>query len=199
MKKNLLLMSFLFSWTISLSAQITRNQADAIVLDYLKNEGIPQQVLLYVNADAPSAEGVLTTSNEEVIKAKYACWIYFLDENESQSRYLFVKADSGNLLEVIASNDSGPNDLFSWKAVDTTNGLTQVKDNSIPLFPNPVGDILTLPCNGEPLNVEICDLSGTRLFSGSLSAKDCKLDVSFLKTGVYLVNVSGKTYKIIKK
>jgi hypothetical protein len=58
---------------------------------------------------------------------------------------------------------------------------------------------LTVPCNGDA-RVEIYDLKGTRLFSGLVSGKGaCQLDVSFLNTGVYMVNVAGEVYKVIKK
>ena len=67
------------------------------------------------------------------------------------------------------------------------------------LCPNLVDDWLTLPCNGESVRVEIYDLRGARLFSGTLSNKDaCQLNVSFLNTGLYIVRVDGETYKIVK-
>ena len=77
-------------------------------------------------------------------------------------------------------------------------GFTEQKYNNKQLYPNPVDDWLTLPCTGESTRVEIYDLKGTRLFSGLLSEK-CELNVSFLNAGVYMVNVSGETYKLIKK
>jgi len=66
-------------------------------------------------------------------------------------------------------------------------------------YPNPVNDLLSFPCNGEPIRVEIYDLKGTRLYTEMLSGEDtCQLDVSFLNTGLYLVRVDGETYKIAK-
>ena len=194
-------MLVLIAWTALLSAQITKEQADAIVLDYLKNE-VEQSGLLYGNDKAPGVEGIaITTSNEETIKAKYVCWAYYLNESESnRSRYLFVKEDNGNLLEIIAYNDLGPSDLSSWRVVEISTGFTEKESGIKLLYPNPVGDLLTLSCNGEQVLVEIYDLKGSCLFSGLLSGEDnCRLDVSFLNRGVYMVNVSGETYKIIKK
>jgi hypothetical protein len=147
----------------------------------------------------PGAAGIsITTSNEEAVTAKYACWAYCLDENKlSHRRYLFVKEDGGSLLEVIASNDTEAL-TSSWEAMDMPTGLTGKEGSVKMLYPNPVGDFLTIPCNGDA-RVEIYDLKGSRLFSGALSGKDaCQLNVSFLNTGVYMVNVSGETYKIIK-
>ena len=199
----MLLMSVLLAWTTSVFAQITREQADAIVLSYLQNEGI-QPDLLYVNTNTPKEEGItLTTSNEETIKAKYACWVYYLNESEfSQSRYLFVKADNGHLLEIIANNDLGPDhsgqELFQWQIVKSSTGITGKEGSPKLLYPNPVKDMLTLPCTEGNTRVEIYDLKGTRLFSEVLLENACQLDVSFLSAGIYMVNVNGKTYKITK-
>ena len=200
MKKIIILMPMLLVWATSLSAQTTREQADAIVLDYLTNE-VTQPCLLYVNLSTPSGEGIiLTTSNEETIKAKYACWLYYLNESEAaQSRYLFVKEDNGSLLEIIASNDLGPSDLSLWKVVEMTTGITERESSAQLLYPNPVDDWLTLPCNGDYARVEIYDVKGTRLFSGLLSGEDaCRLNVSFLSAGGYVVKVEGERFKIIK-
>ena len=198
MKKIFISISILIVWAVSLSAQkITKEQADAIVQDYVQT----LSGLLHSKASDPGEEGIaVTTSNGETFKAKYACWAYYLNESEPvQRRYLFVKEDGGSLLEVIASNDLSELD-DSWIAMDTPTGLTAGEGNSVKLlYPNPVGDLLTIPCNGENDRVEIYDLKGTRLFSGLLSGKDaCRLNVSFLNAGVYMVSVSGETYKIIK-
>jgi hypothetical protein len=201
MKKNLFTMFVLLAWTTSLFAQITRVQADAIVLDFLKNE-VTDSGFLYVHANAPSEEGiVITTSNEEAVKAKYACWVYYLNESElSKSRYLFVKEDNGSLLEIIANNDTGPDDFSSWEVVDIAAGTIVVGNAMKHPYPNPVNDLLTIPCNGDNVRVKIYDLTGTCLYSGLLKGKDdCRLNVSFLNAGVYILSVDGEAYRIIKK
>ena len=199
MKKILIVMPVLLAWTVSLSAQITREQANAILLNHL--QGLTQPYDLYYNSNLPSegAPIAVTTSNGETFRVKYACWAYFLNES-AQRRYLFVKEDGGSLLEVIASNDQSELDN-AWLAMDNIPaGLSGSKGNSLKqLYPNPVGDVLTLPCHGENTRVEIYDLKGARLFSGLLSGEDaCQLNVSFLNAGVYTVTASGEMYKIIK-
>jgi len=194
MRKMIFLMSFLLAWMTSISAEnITREQADAMVQNYIQGE-----VILFTNLNEPDETGiVITTSNGETVKAKYACWAYCFNESEPfQRRYLFVKEEGGSLLEVIASNDQSELD-DSWMAMPTS--LAGSKGSIKLLYPNPVDDLLTLPGNGANTRVEIYDLKGVRLFSGLLSGEDtCQLNVSFLSAGVYMVNVSGETYKIIK-
>jgi hypothetical protein len=204
MKTNILKLSvILIAWTTSLSAQITRQQADAIARDYVQNN-LPQPAgTLYVKDNASAVAGIeITTSNDESLRAAYACWAYYINENEPlQRRYFFVNGTDGNLLEVIASADVSPMDE-TWAAMDATGGGAAVQTwhaASLP-YPNPVNNLLTLPCNGENTPVEIYDLKGTRLFSGILSDENaCQLNVSFLNAGVYMVNVLGETFKIIKE
>ena len=206
--KIILSFLFLLAWAVSLPAQITRKQANEIVLDYLKNEGI-QTEILYINVNTPDNEGlVISTSNEETVKVKYACWVYYLKESEFSKwniseffkcRYLLVKEDNGSLLEVIAYNDSGKGDSDSWEIVDISSGITEKEDAIKQPYPNPINDRLTVPCKGETVRVEIYNLYGTRLFCGFVSGNGaCQLNVSFLNSGIYILKVDGQTYKIIK-
>ena len=150
MKSNRIVLTLiLVACTTILSAQITRIQADTIVKKHLQSELVGDS-LLYVNINQPNATGiVITTSNYEVVKAKYACWVYYLNEsNLSQCRYLFVKEDNGNLLEVIANNDSGQNDTTQWeKVVEDTLPLSLVERTEniiLPLYPNPTNSQLRI-------------------------------------------------------
>ena len=209
MKKILFAIPVLFAWTTSLQAQITREQADVIVLEFLKNREI-QAELLYVHVSAPNREGIaITTSNEETFKAKYACRAYYLNESDfSRSRYLFVTEDNHinelgvfthNVLEIIAHNDSGPDDFDLWERVDITSWTSVTERGVQQPYPNPVNGLLTIPCNGENVHIEIYDLNGARHFSGPLSGENnCQLNVSFLNTGVYIVSVNGEAFKISK-
>ena len=209
MKRQVFSMFVMIAWTTSVIGQITKEQANSVVLQHLQKEAIEHEYL-YVNVSTPSAEGIdIVTSNQEVLKAKYACWAYYLHESDlSQSRYLFVKADNSNLMEVIAGNDLGQSDLTQWERVEGSTdpevGLVEREGNSIrPLiYPNPVDDWLTLPVAGE--RFEIHDAKGVRLYSGLLTEDANQIDVSFLNAGVYMLSVYGETkvvlvYKIIKK
>ena len=202
MKKTIFWMSVILAWTTSLPAQITREQADAIVLGYLQNEET-QHYVLYANVNVPNEEGIaITTFSGETFRAKYACWVYYVAKPLLSSfypvRYLFVKENDGNLLEVIANNDFGPIGDTRWTIVKASSGIAEQKENNIQLYPNPVDDWLTVSC-GENNRIEIRDLKGSLLYSGLLSGKDARLNVSFLNAGFYLVSIEGKNFKIIKK
>ena len=164
MNKFIILMLILLAWATSLSAQITRERADEIVLQHIENAVTPPY-LLYVNVNTPSEAGIaITTSQKETFKAKYACWTYYLNENPeltglSQHRYLFVKETDGNLLEVITSNDMVP-DLTQWEEI--TVGLIDVAGNSgLFIYPNPTsGEFRVSSSEFKVENIEIFDVMG---------------------------------------
>ena len=198
MKRIVFLMAVLFVCSTSIFSQkIIREKADEIVKSYIQSEGL-KSIDLYVNINEPDDEGIsITTSKGEKFTAKYACWAYSL-KDATRRHYFFVKEENGNLLEVVTNNDVSELDA-SWVEMNLS-GMLEIKSSLNSPYPNPVGDLLYIPCNGKNTHVEIYDLSGTRLFSELLTGEEvCHLNVSFLKSGMYLVNISGKTHRIVKK
>jgi len=194
MKKCNSLIIVLCAWSLAASAQITQENANTIAKQYVQN-AIGQPATLYINEHAPSPEGIsITTSQGETFRAKYACWAYFVNET-AQRRYLFVKASDGSVLEVIANNDESSSG--NWKSLDATTGIDW--SNKTMLFPNPVSDVLNIPCNGLT-RVEIYDMQGNCVFSEQVfGGKSCQLSLSFLKSGVYMVYNGNQTYRIVKQ
>ena len=203
----LLLLSTLIlgAFSLSLSAQITKEQADEIVKVHLDTE-LTEPYILYFNTNSPSEEGIeIKTTCHETVTIKYACWAYFLYESEGadaipRCRYLFVKEDSGSLLELITTNDLGPDDMDIWK---TQLGMVDGMGRTLLPYPNPVSDILTIPGTGSSMRVEIYDLRGTLILSEILLEQDTNcLNISSLDAGIYVLSVYGETgtfnYKFVK-
>jgi hypothetical protein len=208
MKKVTFSFFILFFCTISIQAQITQEQANTIVLQYLQNEVSPPYVL-YVSTHAPSEESlVFTTHNEETIKVKYACWAYYLNEHPSikepcQHRYLFVKENNGNLLEIVASNDITP-DLTEWTLVPLS-VIDGDRNNSITLYPNPTtGELRITNYELRITGIEVFDVYGK--YHSSLVTRhetdETVIDISSLQAGIYFVkittNANIQPKKIIK-
>jgi hypothetical protein len=205
MRKVIILILVLTALATSLLAQVTRKQADSIVREYLQNEMITYN-LLYVHVNEPNEEGItITTFNEEIFTAKYACWAYYVNESEPvQRRYLFIKEDDGNLLEVIANNDLGFGNLNQWMLVETNGVAEKAKDNIKLLYPNPTNGQLTIE-NGELTieNVVFFDLMSRRQqITIQKQCGEITIDISHLPTGVYLVKITTEegiiTQKVIK-
>ena len=210
MKQKVFLIVVLVAWATALPAQIMREQADVIVKEHLQNEMIESN-LLYVNVNAPSVEGIaITTSNEETFQAKYACYAYYLNESElSQCRYLFVKEDDGNLLEVIASNDLGQSDLTQWEAVDDVGIVETNNYPSLRIYPNPTAGQLIIslpnPSEGgayEAESIEIYDALGKRHYVAAPSLSERaggEVNISHLPAGIYFLKIKTGVSTLIKK
>jgi len=204
----------LTAWATSLSAQITREQADEIVFQHIKKEVTPPY-LLYVNVNTPSETGIaITTYNQEAMQAKYACWAYYLNENPglsepSQHRYLFVKENDGNLMEVITSNDIGPGDLSQWEEVTVGIAETALSDQ-ITVYPNPTTGMLYVEMYGRASlqGVEIFDLMGrsvggifpsNNLEGWQPQADGVVINISHLPIGIYLLHIDTEQGEVVKK
>jgi len=186
----------------SLSAQITREQADLIVYQHIQNEVNPPY-FLYVNVNAPNEDGIaITTYQKETMKVKYACWSYYLNENPDvngpcQHRYLFVKEDDGNLLEVITSNDIIP-DLTQWTEVIT--GINESAWTNIEIYPNPTqGELIVKSDELRVMSVEIFDVFGRNVSCLKSHVSCLEMDISHLSNGVYFVKITTPNGTVTKK
>jgi beta-glucanase (GH16 family) len=91
--------------------------------------------------------------------------------------------------------------VYQENALSTAN---TTKFPKIKLFPNPVGDNLTITCTENTnATVEIYSILGQKLHSGILKGAETTMDVSNFQDGVYVVVLISKagtdTYKFIKK
>ena len=191
-------------------AQITREQADVIVLEHIQNEVI-SPYFLYVYVNLPNDEGIaLTTYHEENMKVKYACWAYYLNEHQEVSettrhRYLFVKENNGNLLEIITYNDLGTADFTQWELMPL--GVNEMAESDIRIYPNPTTGELRIE-NGELKieNVEIFDIYGRKVLAPSLTVLQFgkltasqSYDLTVLQPGIYFIKIETEAGIITKK
>ena len=122
MKKISLLTTILLASFSALSAQITQEKANEIVLQRMSQE--TQQYTIYAKEGVQMDGITITTSTGEILELDYPCRVYyirydfslFLPKNKAAiGRYLIVKESNGNLLEVSAINDIGPEDSVDWR------------------------------------------------------------------------------------
>ncbi len=114
MKKLLLLLVAPFVFLSSLSAQITQEEADGIVLNYMSGETRSYTVYAKENIQENM---IVTASAEEVIELNYTCWAYYVYFPDISLGYcLIAKASDGNLLKVSTKNNM-PNDLSQWRVL----------------------------------------------------------------------------------
>jgi len=116
MKKLFLLLVAPCVMFSTLSAQITQKEADEIVQQRLDGEEKPCTVYA---KEAVQTEGfTVITATGETLELAYPCWVYYVDyAGETNGKYLIVKENNGNLLEVKTKKDTGPGNLMEWRVV----------------------------------------------------------------------------------
>ena len=116
MKKLLLLLVAPCVMFSTLSAQITQQEADGIVQQRL--DGETQPCTAYAKETVQAEGFTVITATGEILELEYPCWVYYVDyAGEANGKYMIVKENSGNLLEVKTKKDTGPDDLMEWRTV----------------------------------------------------------------------------------
>ncbi|MDR0686659.1 MAG: T9SS type A sorting domain-containing protein [Dysgonamonadaceae bacterium] len=214
--KRKLIFAVLFSLSISTFAQdvtkTTKEQADAIALDYIQND-VTQDYVLLRNDNPPSKDGKTSVTwnnnspHAESLNIEYPCWVYLVQNptvNETWGTlYLFVNKEDGSLLEV--KNKQAVNaapDNWTKVTAETTRIKEADKNSNILITPNPVSDLLNIVSGTKISHIELYDSSGRMLRAESVQNKtNYRLNVSSLPEGWYVLkifNTAGKQTKVHK-
>lgn len=111
----------------------------------------------------------------------------------------FEAVENGNYAVEI---DNGECIVTSECFAITTVGVDENTITGLQLYPNPAQNEVTIIL-AEPVNLTLTDLNGKVLFTENNASGEFKIDLSYLNTGVYFMNVhdikNSATYKIIKE
>jgi hypothetical protein len=120
MKKLLLFFALPLASFLTLSAQITQQEADSIALHHLLCD---EYIFELFAMEEMQADGfIFYSSIGENLKFSYPCWVYYVQHSlhpKKNGNYLIVKESNGNILEINANNDEGPDNLEEWRNVDS--------------------------------------------------------------------------------
>jgi len=174
--------------------------------------------------DSDDKDFILTGEKKSDTTMTYLFFIKSLsdDDKPKDIKINTQSDDDGNYAE----NNTGENDDYTYYAeftISDTNKVTvdlEIDDNtslrivlniathtsintfetnqtSIKLYPNPVINVLNIENENsfDETMVSIYDISGKKL----IETTETRIDVSDLRNGIYVVNVAGKKYKMIKK
>ena len=72
-------------------------------------------------------------------------------------------------------------------------------NKKIKLYPNPSKGRFIIESENKIYNIEITDIIGNSIYKSSKQANIQEIDLSFVKNGVYLINISSDNQKIIEK
>ncbi|MEE4114833.1 MAG: T9SS type A sorting domain-containing protein, partial [Marinilabiliaceae bacterium] len=117
----------------------------------------------------------------------------------------YIEIDAGVVLDYFGNPFDGIYGSSTW--FFTIAGTSAIEDeltNNIKLFPVPASTILTVSYEGGVRQLEILDLTGSRVYlSEQLNNAEHKIDVSSLPKGIYFIKISTDnkllTRKFIKK
>ena len=119
--------------------------------------------------------------------------------------YISVSYFPGNL----AGTDGGKAKAFGPEGIknpkpepepEPDNIFASSSGNSIKAFPNPASDNINIVCEAAPVQIELLNSMGARLFSGVAETTSYKMDVSQYKSGMYFIKAtdSGNKVNILK-
>lgn len=115
--KKFYLLFITLSFFLSLKAQITQQEATALVQEYIKKENIAKNHWLYVN------QSISRNSNIKIIVGEFKSpdfdsWFYFIDEMpfanwSHKSRFVYVDTRNGKIS--VQNTNYPPTNLKEWK------------------------------------------------------------------------------------
>jgi hypothetical protein len=210
--------SIILLFPLSLQAEITEEQANAVILEYIQNEVTGDYILLR-NDNPPDEDGrtSVTWNNRflhpESVSVEYPCQVYSVYNPTVNAPhtilFLFINRENGNLLEVKSKHSFGANP-GDWTTVAIKTGTSEMEEvnksnNNVEITPNPVSDRLNIISDTGISRIEIYDSSGKMLLAEQVQGEtNYSLNLSSLPAGWYLLNIIDaagnkiKEHKLIK-
>jgi len=100
----------------TIKAQTTQEQSYELVFERMSNDTLYYDIY-FKGGLQPTGKEIITSAGE-VIEINYESWIYYIFHSDAnKSCYLIINESNGNLLEIKARNDEGPDDLAEWNKI----------------------------------------------------------------------------------
>lgn len=109
---------------------------------------------------------------------------------------------SGNYWVCLAINNGcGGNNFCTYVSVSVsgTNAVAEIDKKEIKIYPNPAGEFIRIKTNGEVQEIQIRDITGKLCLTQKLSGTAAKVNISALRTGLYLAEIWIDGVPVVKK
>jgi len=129
---------------------------------------------------------------------------YYSPEHTSKLYYTLVNDQSGNAsIKVEVADDGLVNNKTTMNcniSISTSTSVDVVKDNGFKVYPNPASEyvILKLP-NNSYQTATIINLMGETVVQHKLRSEVQQMDISYLKGGIYIIQIKGEEGIISKQ
>lgn len=130
-------------------------------------------------------DGVITMKSLETLKK------FTFSNNSLLINYLSGPAETYSLSNI--------SKLSFKSAITGVDELSLSGTSTLKVYPNPVTDVIYIQNAPEvTYTVSIYRISGSLVLTTKLSSGTKSIDVSYLASGLYLLNVNGLTFKFVK-
>lgn len=141
---------------------------------------------------------IYALGNEQLVNdGKDTTYTYSYFTNDANVRYPLVEYDYDPVLQQIDGN-------ITWLKAAPTASVDEVDMSKFEVYPNPALNEVTLSTGDINAAYNIIDITGKKVLDGNTNAKESIVDISKLKSGVYLIKFFTEekyigTKKLIKK
>ena len=102
-------------------------------------------------------------------------------------------ASDGKYIVKLAVNRCGKSVEVLKTIIEGTLSIKELEKSKIQLFPNPVIDNLNINFSNIDVEINVYSIEGKLLFENlKPTTKNYRLDISFLKSGLYLLRITDK-------
>jgi hypothetical protein len=147
-----------------------------------------------------STESILiyNTTNRLIFSVNYSNQSPWPLDADGQGKTLELLSTTGRMCDgtnwFAGCPDGSPGEVYN-PLCDL--GLSDNQMDRLVLFPNPVTDILHVELSTNT-QIQVLSLAGELLMENNFTAGDIEINMSELSSGLYLVSIHGKTYRIVK-
>lgn len=125
------------------------------------------------------------------------------DTNSNPININGLSIEAGQTFYIMISSLTPPQSTAYTLTITGTLETETFNDENFSYYPNPVKDILNLSYSEKISSISIFNIMGQKVIQKTVNATQSQIDISSLKTGVFLVKVNSgnqtKSIKIIKQ
>jgi len=129
---------------------------------------------------------------------------YYSPDSIAKLYYTPINGKFGNAsIQIVVNDNSSINNTTSVNCniqILNTTTINKVTENGLNIFPNPASDYIRISTpDATYKSVAILNLMGEIIFQKSLTSQNSVIDITNLKSGIYLMLVKGDSGKLIKQ
>ena len=86
-----------------------------------------------------------------------------------------------------------------WVSFVKITGIDEFDEIQLSIYPNPAQHFVNITSNVDMNNIQVFDMSGKKMMElKAVNQQNASIDVSMFRTGIYFINVDGKSLKLVK-